>query len=231
MEIMPGIHWLKAGYANVFLCVEPEGLTLVDSGTPWQAKKILNYMGRIGEPPDRLKRILITHADLDHAGSAAALHRMTGATVIGGAQTVALMRRGRSSPHIQKPMGTLGNFFNRYAAVKDDAMQVAAVDQMLPMLGGLRLMTTPGHTPDHCAFYSAERGVVFTGDALGISDGTLALPPPIITDDVAAARESARQLLTLEAGAYLCGHGDPLIAPGRETLDRALENIASGASS
>lgn len=59
MEFVPGVHWLKAGYANAYLCVEDDALTLVDSGMPRQAGKILGYISSLGRAPSELRYILL----------------------------------------------------------------------------------------------------------------------------------------------------------------------------
>jgi glyoxylase-like metal-dependent hydrolase (beta-lactamase superfamily II) len=82
MEVISQVHWLKAGYANVYLCVEEGGVALIDSGPPKQADVILDYLTGLGREPSELRTILITHADWDHAGSVAALQARTGATIV-----------------------------------------------------------------------------------------------------------------------------------------------------
>lgn len=227
MQIAPGVHRLVAGYANVYLCVEDEGLTLVDSGTPRQATKILNAIRSLGQEAGKLRRILITHADFDHVGSAAALQRMTNASVLASAATAAYLRLGRSSPHIQAPLGLLGNLFNRYEAVPDDALEILEDGRDVPVLGGLRVLPTPGHTPDHHAFHSVSRGVLFCGDALGVRSGQLNLPPAFITANRKAAKESARMLLTLAPAVFACGHGEPLASPDAHDLQLLGKTLSS----
>jgi glyoxylase-like metal-dependent hydrolase (beta-lactamase superfamily II) len=220
MEILPGIHWLQAGYANVYLCVEDAGLTLVDSGTPKQAGKILNYVGGLGRAPEELRQICITHADFDHAGSVAELQRLTGATVYASSATAEYLRRGRAPQHLPRILRPITNFLNRYAAVAPQALVEVPAGTALPVLGELHLLATPGHTPEHHSFYSPSRGVLFAGDALGTRGGKLGLSPPFITADVEAARRSARWLLRLAPVLFACGHGEPLPSPGDASLAR-----------
>jgi glyoxylase-like metal-dependent hydrolase (beta-lactamase superfamily II) len=214
MELLPGLYWLVAGYANVYVCVDDDGLTLVDCGTPRQAGKILDFIGVLGYEPSNLQRILITHADFDHAGSAEALQRQTGATVIAAPATADYLRHGRASKHIGRPFGLLGQLVNRYAPVSSLAMAPAVAGTVLPVLGGLQVLATPGHTPDHHAFFSATRGVLFAGDALSTRSARLSVPASFITADDKAARASALRLLQLQPILFACGHGDPLVAEG-----------------
>ncbi|MBI5715226.1 MAG: MBL fold metallo-hydrolase, partial [Chloroflexi bacterium] len=79
MQITPNLHCIPLSIVNAFLIVEDDGLTLVDTGLPKNEKKILKYIEEIGRKPNDLKRILLTHADGDHVGSAKALRELTGA--------------------------------------------------------------------------------------------------------------------------------------------------------
>ncbi len=88
---------------------------------------------------------------------------------------------------------------------------VTADGDVLPLLGGLHVLATPGHTPDHFSFYSPTLGVLFAGDALNTRNGRLQATPPSITADPDAARRSALRLLALAPAVIACGHGKPFI--------------------
>lgn len=80
MEIIPNVHQLNNRFVNLYLIVEPDGLTLVDTGLAKSGPKmVLEQIAKLGKQPGDLKRILITHADPDHTGGAAALKAKTGA--------------------------------------------------------------------------------------------------------------------------------------------------------
>lgn len=228
MEILPGVYWLQAGYANIYLCVEDEGLTLIDSGLPGQASKIADMIRALGYDAGRLRRIVITHADVDHAGSAAALHRMTGAIVVAGPATVGYLQQGRASSHIKGPLGLLGNPLNRYRAVPPEALVAVDSGSDVPVLGGLRALATPGHTLDHHVFYSASRGILFCGDALSVHGDQLAMPPAFITADLMAAKQSARVLLELEPAVFACGHGEPMAGARAKDAHALWQTIGEG---
>lgn len=225
MEIASGVHWLKAGYANVYLCQEEDGLTLIDSGTPRQAATILETIARLGHGPSDLKRILVTHADWDHAGSAADLQAQTGATVIAAPATISYLQRGRAPKHMPQPLAFFVDLFGRYHAVPLAALSPAPAGTVLPILGELHVLATPGHTPDHHAFYSPTRGILFAGDALGTGSGRLDLPAALIAADYEAARRSAQRLLQLTPAIFACGHGDPLADHSSDDLMRLQKEL------
>ncbi|GAB4146214.1 MAG: MBL fold metallo-hydrolase [Candidatus Promineifilaceae bacterium] len=222
MEIFPDVHWLDLGISNVYLAADADGLTLVDAGMLRQTRKILSSIARLGYQPDALRRIVITHADIDHAGSLAALVQATGAAVYAGSPTAALLRHGRSPEHMPGMMQFLAGLF-RYGAVAE-VNEVADGDE-LPCLGGLRVIAAPGHTLEHHAFFSPSTGVLFAGDALNTRQDRLNLTPKPITADMALARQSARLLLNLRPRLFACGHGRPLRDLPANDLARFLEEV------
>ena len=210
MELFPNLHWVEAGYANSFLCIEQEGLALVDSGQPGRAETIFDYIRKIGRQPSELTRILITHADWDHVGSAAAIQEETGATVYAGPQTTTLLLEGKPPDHLPLPLRFIMKFVARYQRLPAPAVETVADGDTLPILEELTVLSTPGHTPDHHAFFSSRAGVLFAGDALSTRGGRLGLPPRIGIADLETARKSARRLLKLTPALFACGHGEPL---------------------
>ena len=82
MELLPDIHLIDGVNSNAYLIIEPAGLTLVDSGLPGSAEKILAYLRALGKTPSQLSRILLTHQHVDHVGGAAELASLSGAEVI-----------------------------------------------------------------------------------------------------------------------------------------------------
>ena len=210
MELFPNLHWIQAGYANCYLCIEEEGLTLVDSGQPGRAERILDHVRQIGRQPSDLNHILITHADWDHAGSVAAIQQETGATVYAGPETAALLLEGKPPDHLPFPLRFLMKRFARYDPLPPDSVETVEDGDELPMLEEITVLATPGHTPDHHAFFSSKVGVLFAGDALSTRGGRLKLPPRLGLADVRQARRSARRLLKLTPALFACGHGEPL---------------------
>ncbi|MCX6033766.1 MAG: MBL fold metallo-hydrolase, partial [Chloroflexi bacterium] len=81
MKIESNIHIIPGVAANPYLLVDSDGLTLIDTGIPGSAQKIIRYIKRAGYSLRDLNRILLTHADYDHAGSLSELKKVTGARV------------------------------------------------------------------------------------------------------------------------------------------------------
>lgn len=210
MEFYPGIHVYPTRVVNCYICVEAGGLTLVDASTPNQMDGIFSAIERIGRQPQELRHILVTHADWDHAGSLADIQEATGAAVFAGEETTEWLTKGKSPPHLPRPVQAIASRLIGYRALSAAAANPVKDGQSLPILGELQAMATPGHTPGHFSFFSAVTGVLFAGDALSTRGGKIGLAPSFVTADVSAARQSAIKLLDLAAAVLACGHGQPL---------------------
>jgi glyoxylase-like metal-dependent hydrolase (beta-lactamase superfamily II) len=215
--------------ANVYLLVAEDGLTLVDTGMPGNAKTILDAIRGIGREPSELRRIVLTHSDPDHSGSAAHLKDLTGALVAiheHDAPALAGKRPKRTGGIGATPMRSS----NIARAGHDMAMRLVfklsgrfrdfkPVDADILLkdgdtISGLHVMHVPGHTRGSIALYR-EDGVVFSGDAL-LADGAGRVQPPTdaLALNPARALASARMIAALGFTTLLPGHGPPFRRSG-----------------
>jgi glyoxylase-like metal-dependent hydrolase (beta-lactamase superfamily II) len=79
--------------------------------------------------------------------------------------------------------------------------------QVLPVLGGLRVVATPGHTPGHISLYAPAVGVLFVGDSLVSERDGLRPSRGANTWDEAQALESVRLQAALGAHVVCPAHG------------------------
>jgi glyoxylase-like metal-dependent hydrolase (beta-lactamase superfamily II) len=84
----------------------------------------------------------------------------------------------------------------------------------------LRVVATPGHTPDHVAFFAEDAGALFTGDAV-LGRGTSVIDPP--EGDLVAYLRSLHRLRELRPRTIYPGHG-PVVLRGTEKLDEYLDH-------
>lgn len=77
---------------------------------------------------------------------------------------------------------------------------------------------TPGHTPDHVAFWLERAGGLFTGDAV-LGRGTSVIDPP--EGDLAAYLRSLRRMRELGPRTLYPGHG-PIVLEGGRKLEEYL---------
>jgi glyoxylase-like metal-dependent hydrolase (beta-lactamase superfamily II) len=97
--------------------------------------------------------------------------------------------------------------------------------------GRPRVIALPGHTPGSVGYLFADRGLLFTGDALVTYDGITGYRGPGVvsrafTHDSREALASLAALDAIDAGLLLPGHGDPF--PGTPA-DAAAQARSAGA--
>jgi glyoxylase-like metal-dependent hydrolase (beta-lactamase superfamily II) len=211
MEIIPNVHLIPNIIANPYLLIDQDGLTLVDAGLPGSHKKILRYMAGLGYAPRDLKRILITHSDFDHVGGLAALKKATGARVYASPVEAQAMAEGHASRQV-KPrrlfrrllFGLMGGMF-KPAHIQVD--ELLSDGQILPVLDGLRVVETLGHTPGHISLFAPSVGVLFCGDSIVSREDGLHGSSGANNWDQAKSDESVLKQAALGARILCSGHG------------------------
>jgi glyoxylase-like metal-dependent hydrolase (beta-lactamase superfamily II) len=227
MEVLPGIHRIDGVIANAYLLVEPQGLTLIDTGMPGRARKILDYVRSIGHSPRDITTILLTHQHVDHVGGAEALAHATGADVLAHPLDAPAIE-GKAQRDI--PGGPMGLVFRVVLLPRLKPVRIAAHvtgGETLPMLqrdGGLRVVATPGHTYGEVSFYVPGRKLLIAGDAYRHGGGRIVPSPNMFNRDTPKMLRSIVELADLEVTASLCGHGEPITQGANILLAQAAED-------
>lgn len=216
MKIIDNVFVVPGVVANTYLIIDDDGLTVIDTGLPRSQKKILAYVESLGKRWQDVKRIIITHADVDHFGGLAALQAATGARTYASRIEADAIAQGKSSREInpsgfslRRVLFTLMRPFMKATPVQID--EILAEGDTLPVLGELRVVETPGHTPGHISLFAPSGKVLFCGDSMVSAQNSLQGSRPGITWDETKARESERKQASLGATIVCSGHG-PVVA-------------------
>ena len=217
MEVAPDIHAIRVIGANAFLIVEDE-ITLVDAGHRGSIRMLRSYLAHIGRDVHDITRIVCTHGHPDHIGGVHEIEAASGARVHMHPADMERLRirfrdvfRGRPAP---------GAIIAYLTQPPTDAAPLVEGD-LIPTLGGLRVIHTPGHTPGSICLYSPTRRLVIVGDILQRLRGKVTLPNYVFTDDMGEARRSIAKLCDLEIETILFSHYPALREGARDAL-RAL---------
>ena len=212
MEIVPNVHVIPGTVVNVYLLVDADGLTLIDTGLAGNDKKILKYIAELGRQPQDLKRIILTHSDGDHVGALAALKAATSARVYASPIEAQAIEAAHPSREL-KMQGVRALLF-KYIAGPLFKTKPVHVDelindgQVLPVLGGLRVVATAGHTPGHISLFAPFAKILFAGDSMTADkEGRLRTSRGMNTWDEAKAIEAVMIQAALGAQIVCVGHG------------------------
>jgi glyoxylase-like metal-dependent hydrolase (beta-lactamase superfamily II) len=204
--IADGVYGLIGRGVNAYLLDDPrEGLTLIDAGLPGWGRRILALIAEIGRRPSDLRRILITHADVDHIGALAALAASTGSEIAAGERTAGYLASRAIPPHIRFPMTLPVGLINAAIGARGAVAKTLRDGEQLGISGGLRAVATPGHTPDHFSYFLEREGLAFVGDLYRNVDG-LELYPRNAWDR-AEQEASAKKIEALRPKIICPGHG------------------------
>ena len=220
MEFLPGVHRVPGvSWSRAYL-VEGDTLALVDTGLPWHARKILDYVRSIGRKPEELSLILITHSHPDHTSGALAIKRRTGAEIVAHAGDT------KTHPDQEVSLSYMGVFTSLKLPLP--FLQRTLVDslvtdgQVIPSFGGIRVLHTPGHTGGSVCYLLESKNLLFAGDTLFSDGARLSRSVPFPGYDAEHYRESLNRLAALQFDALCGGHGVPLVDHASDRLRELL---------
>ena len=204
---------------NVFL-LAGSYLTLVDTGYKGGANRILSGLRRLGYSPSDITSILITHHHADHVGNLAELKELTQAKVIAHPGDVPFISGRMPQPGPANPrwLGKAVAPFRRLWTATPAAVDILVNDgDKLPILGGARVLHTPGHTPGSICLFLKQERIVIAGDVLNNRLG-LGLPSKMFTVDMVQDIQSIARLARLDFDIMCFGHGPPLVGSARPNI-------------
>lgn len=212
--------------ANAFLLLDKK-LTLVDTGLKGRAAHILGEIKKIGYSPSDIANIILTHHHTDHVGSLADLKQATGARVIAHPGDAPYIEGRLPQPGPSRPKWlakALSPFHRLWASDPAGVDTLVNDGEMLPILGGVRIIHTPGHTPGSICLLIPQERLIIVGDLLR---NTLGLKPPVglFTVDMAQEISSIRKLTDLDFDAICFGHGRPLRHEANQAVSHLIRRL------
>jgi len=223
MEIINGIHRIdeaseNMAHANVYLVTNGKELAIIDTGTPGNAQKIIDYVEKKGFEPTDVKFIVLTHHHMDHVGSAKQLRDLTNAQV-------AVHENDADYVSGQRPLPVPKHARPR-AAVTIESVPVDIRLKEGDKIAGLVVHLLPGHTEGSIMLLDEKRKVLFTGDSLRYDSKEVTCSPEEYCSDVGEMIGSIAKASKLDFEVMLPGHGQPLKVNASHMV-RNYSNITS----
>ena len=140
------------------------------------------------------------------------LQALTGAKALAHSDEVILTNEGKYalSPHSEGIGGSFLGLLARCGLLKSNPIDLLVTDgEVLPYLGGLRVIHTPGHTHGSICLLLEKSRVLFVGDTIINNEDRLSRPLPFGADRH-ESEQSLRKLARLNFDICCFGHGPPL---------------------
>lgn len=151
---------------TVWVVVEEDGVTLIDTGISFMAKGILKFIERLNA--GTLKRILLTHGHPDHVGALKTILSKYPVPVYAHDKEIPYLQGELPYKEGKKTVTVLSNG-NIQAFAENEQGQLQSISGLTPY-------HTPGHSPGHVAFYHEKDKVLLAGDLFASKKGKFTKP-------------------------------------------------------
>jgi hydroxyacylglutathione hydrolase len=225
--IANGVWIVRGGFPvklmNVYLIADGDGVAVFDAGTATMTASIAAAAASLGGAT----RVVLSHADCDHRGSAAGL----GAPIY----CQPLEREAAESPSafrtywsLDKLPGYARPWYGKLLQSFDGgALTVAGTVQEGDEVAGFTVIDLPGHAPGLIGLYRESDGLALVSDCFytfnpvtGIK-GRPRIPHPAFNDDTLEASRSIAKLADVGPAVAWAGHANPVTGDVRTQLQRA----------
>lgn len=212
---------------------------LIDCGYPDFMPLLEELANRHGVTLEHLTKLIVTHHDMDHLGSLAALKRAYShieiiaheleAPYIDGTKKSLRLEQAESTldvlPAEAKPFAE--QFIQLLKSIEPVAVdRVVSSGERLPWCDGIEVIHTPGHMPGHISLYLPASKTLIAADAVVIEEGKLAIANPQYTLDLDEAIRSIQRLLDYDIEQMICYHGGLFHGDAKQALHQLIQEYS-----
>lgn len=234
--ITESVHLVAGEAVNWLVVTDHNGVMLIDAGYPGDRDDVLASLRELGYAAEDVRAILLTHAHIDHLGSAIWFAKTHGTPVYCHADEVGHAKREyleQASPldvalRVWRPrwaiwaVHVVSNGGLTREGIPSAQPLTAEVAAELP--GQPMAIPTPGHTGGHCSYL--VDGVLASGDALVTGHPLLArggpqLLPAVFSHNQENCVRSLAALALLDTEILAPGHGALWRGPIRDATEKA----------
>lgn len=216
------VHFVQTDLVNWTLVTDGDRVMLIDAGFPGQRQDVIGSVNQLGYSIDDIVAVLLTHAHIDHFGTAIWLAKTHGVPVF--CHETELGHAKREYLEQAAPADVVRNIWQprwlkwaatitakggmNHAGIPTARALTPEIAAGLP--GAPVAVPTPGHTGGHCSFIVG--GALVSGDALVTGHPLLrrtgpTLLPALFNHDEDGCLRSLGTLGVLGTDIMLPGHG------------------------
>ncbi len=243
VQVTGSVHLVRGHAVNWTLVTDDTGIMLIDAGYPGDRGDVLASIRQLGYEAGDVRAILLTHAHIDHMGSAIWFVTEHGTPVYCHADEVGHAKREylqqvsifAVASRIWRPRWAVwaAHVARNGGLVRDGIPTAAALaaETAVELPGHPIAIPTPGHTSGHCSYL--VDGVLASGDALITGHPLLSragpqLLPAVFSHNQDDCIRSLTALALLETEMLAPGHGDLWRGPIREAAEQATARARGG---
>ncbi len=239
-EVLPDLYSFTVQIVNIIMVghSNQKEFVLIDTGTPFSAKKIIEEAeNRFGENC-RPKAIILTHGHFDHVGSVIELVQHWDVDVYAHELELPFLTGKKDYPLPDSTVeggmvSKMSAMFPNEAINLGNRVKSLPADGSVPHLSEFKWIHTPGHSPGHVSLFREEDSALIAGDAfitvkqeylykVFMQELEISGPPRYLTTDWEASKISVEKLEALKPSVAITGHGLPISG---ETLTGYLKEL------
>ena len=243
VQVTDTVYLARGQAVNWTVVADDTGVMLIDAGYPGDREDVLASLRQLGHDAGDVRAILLTHAHIDHLGSAIWFANEHGTAVYCHADEVRHAKREYLQQasildvalRIWRPRWAVwGLHVVRSGGLIRDGIPSArplTAEAATGLPGHPMAVATPGHTSGHCSY--VVDGVLASGDALITGHPLLRhrgpqLLPAVFSHSQNNCLRSLDALALLDTEVLLPGHGDVWRGPIREATQAAISLARGG---
>lgn len=212
------IKLIQLSFVNAFLVKANEGFVLIDTGLSSQWEKLEKELISAGCLPKKLKLVILTHGDPDHAGNCKKLQEKYKAKIAMHQDDYSIIETGSFAKRKVKPLSRRIMFwlFSFLRKLRKNKINLNKFKPDIFLQDGQSLQEygfsasvihLPGHTKGSIAILT-DQGDLFAGDTLV---NTKKPETATIIENSAKLKESIEKLRKLNIRKVYPGHGKPFL--------------------
>lgn len=222
-----------------------DGIVLVDTGAPGTFGQLENSLKNLGYGIEDINLIIVTHCHFDHVGNLMEIaKRNKHARILMGKDDIpyysgekTLEERAVDEAELRKYFPNLKKSDLEHTA-GDDEISYAPDQELLSRIeavendqsgfdvpGGLKIVTTPGHTPGHISVYLQDHKALVAGDLMMYWKGNFSGPIRSFSSDPETADKSVRKVSSLEIEKLVGYHGNPYFGDVNALIEEYLSKL------